>query len=120
MRILKTWAKARGIYSANFGYLNGITITIMLALVDERLKYSPTSQLMINCEQTQASLFDLEVQTLFEAFFSTFSKWDWCNSNPVTLVKVYTPEDFEDMQKAGAGQEMPVLTSIYPYRCTTH
>ena len=41
LRILKAWAKARGIYSANFGYLNGITITIMLALVDDRLKHTP-------------------------------------------------------------------------------
>jgi poly(A) polymerase Pap1 len=38
LRILKAWAKARGIYSANFGYLNGITITIMLAKVEDIIK----------------------------------------------------------------------------------
>ena len=33
LKIIKTWAKRRGIYGFNFGYLNGISIIIMLAKV---------------------------------------------------------------------------------------
>ena len=32
-KILKIWAKRRGIYSFNLGYLNGISIMIMVARV---------------------------------------------------------------------------------------
>jgi poly(A) polymerase Pap1 len=41
LKIIKFWAKERGIYSSNFGYLNGITLTIMLAYV-ERILFSQT------------------------------------------------------------------------------
>ena len=37
LRMLKAWAKARGIYSTNFGYFNGITLTIMLAYIEKKL-----------------------------------------------------------------------------------
>lgn len=30
LRIIKIWAKKRGIYGFNFGYLNGISLIIML------------------------------------------------------------------------------------------
>jgi poly(A) polymerase Pap1 len=30
LRIVKLWAKSRGVYGFNFGYLNGISLVIML------------------------------------------------------------------------------------------
>ncbi len=30
LKIIKTWAKRRGIYGFNYGYLNGISLVIML------------------------------------------------------------------------------------------
>ncbi len=33
LRIIKKWAKKRGIYGFNLGYLNGISIVIMLIKV---------------------------------------------------------------------------------------
>ena len=30
LKIIKLWAKRRGLYGFNFGYLNGISLTIML------------------------------------------------------------------------------------------
>ena len=33
LKIIKTWAKRRGIYGFNFGYLNGISLVIMLLKV---------------------------------------------------------------------------------------
>ena len=38
MRILKLWVKRRGIYHYNFGYLNGITIAIMLTYIQRNHK----------------------------------------------------------------------------------
>lgn len=37
LKIIKTWAKKRGIYGFNFGYLNGISIIIMLVKVNNLL-----------------------------------------------------------------------------------
>lgn len=37
LRILKSWSRQRGIYSTNFGYFNGITLTIMLAYVEAKI-----------------------------------------------------------------------------------
>ena len=34
LKIIKTWAKRRGIYGFNYGYLNGISLIIMLAKAD--------------------------------------------------------------------------------------
>ena len=37
LRVLKVWAKKRGIYGFNFGYLNGITLIIMLVRTHQEL-----------------------------------------------------------------------------------
>jgi poly(A) polymerase Pap1 len=38
LRIIKAWAKRRGIYGFNFGYLNGISLVIMLLKAQSYLK----------------------------------------------------------------------------------
>lgn len=37
LKIVKAWAKRRSIYGFNYGYLNGISLIIMLAKVDKIL-----------------------------------------------------------------------------------
>lgn len=37
LRILKQWARNRGIYGFNFGYLNGISLVIMLIKAQQYL-----------------------------------------------------------------------------------
>jgi len=38
LRVVKCWAKKRGIYSSNYGYLNGITLQIMVAYIQINLR----------------------------------------------------------------------------------
>ncbi len=40
LKIIKLWAKRRGIYGFNFGYLNGISLVIMLI---KAMKYNEPS-----------------------------------------------------------------------------
>jgi len=65
LRIIKRWAKTRGIYQTNFGYLNGISLTIMLAYVDKNRELVDLERY---CE-SRGSSFDEKVQSLFESFF---------------------------------------------------
>lgn len=45
LRIIKTWARRRGIYGFNFGYLNGISLVIMLIKAQQYLKEDSTSKI---------------------------------------------------------------------------
>ncbi|KAK4465264.1 2'-5' RNA ligase superfamily-domain-containing protein [Cladorrhinum samala] len=57
-RLIKTWAKSRGIYSARFGYLSGIQISILLTRVYKLLPGSPNST---------------SVETLLATFFAHYA-----------------------------------------------
>lgn len=57
-RLIKTWAKSRGIYSARFGYLSGIQISILLTRVYKLFPCSPDSA---------------SVETLLATFFAHYA-----------------------------------------------
>mmetsp|Transcript_2182 Transcript_2182/g.4824 ORF Transcript_2182/g.4824 Transcript_2182/m.4824 type:complete len:367 (-) Transcript_2182:32-1132(-) len=70
LRVIKHWARQRGLYSNVLGFLGGVNYAILVALV---------CQLHVNaCPYT-----------LVQAFFAVFSHWPW--PNPVLL------RSFEDM-----------------------
>ncbi|KNG52715.1 duf455 domain-containing protein [Stemphylium lycopersici] len=63
-RCIKLWAVQRGLYSAKFGYLGGVHITLMLSWVYKRLAHGFGS----------VSVADLVV-----SFFNHYAYFDWAN-----------------------------------------
>lgn len=61
-RLIKTWAKRRGIYALKYGYLGGIPITILLARLHKLLAH----------ESAAVSLSDL-----LATFFNHYASFDW-------------------------------------------
>ena len=60
-RFIKTWAKSRGLYSARFGFLSGIQISILLARVHKSLP--PIAQ--------------TSPETLLTTFFTHYATFPW-------------------------------------------
>jgi poly(A) polymerase Pap1 len=60
--LLKAWAKERGVYSARFGYLGGIHLTVMLVRVCKLLMHDGGI---------------LSVPDLVVTFFNHYAKFDW-------------------------------------------
>jgi poly(A) polymerase Pap1/uncharacterized protein (UPF0248 family) len=61
-RFIKTWAKSRGIYSARFGFLSGIQISILLARV---------------CKLVARESGPRSVEDILVTFFSHYASFDW-------------------------------------------
>ncbi|KAH8889755.1 hypothetical protein GQ53DRAFT_191197 [Thozetella sp. PMI_491] len=65
-RTIKTWAKSRGLYSARFGYLGGIHISILLARVCKLLARDGRSD-------------PASVPDILATFFHHYASFDWKN-----------------------------------------
>lgn len=63
-RCIKLWSMQRGIYSARFGYLGGVHITLMLSWVCKRLAYKSSS---------------VTATDLVSSFFHHYAHFDWAN-----------------------------------------
>jgi hypothetical protein len=63
-RCIKLWATQRGIYSAKFGYLGGVHITLVLSWVSKAIAHDYGS----------STAADLVV-----SFFNHFARFDWTN-----------------------------------------
>ncbi|TLD17534.1 uncharacterized protein PgNI_01750 [Pyricularia grisea] len=64
-RAIKTWAQSRGIYSAKFGYLGGIQVSILLARVCKLLARDHGQE--------------VSVPDILYSFFSHYASFDWRN-----------------------------------------
>ncbi|TLD30973.1 hypothetical protein PspLS_02786 [Pyricularia sp. CBS 133598] len=64
-RAIKTWAQSRGIYSAKFGYLGGIQVSILLARVCKLLARDHGQE--------------VSVPDILCSFFSHYASFDWRN-----------------------------------------
>ncbi|RHX97556.1 hypothetical protein DYB25_000252 [Aphanomyces astaci] len=98
-RAIRAWAKARGIYSSKWGYLGGVSWTILVAFV---------------CQMYPQ---ETDCESVFVRFFHVMSEWAW--PQPVMLNVLYD---------AGLGLEswdprlnvfdrthlMPIITPAYP------
>ncbi|TPX15005.1 uncharacterized protein E0L32_004835 [Thyridium curvatum] len=62
-RLIKAWARSRGIYSAKFGYLGGIQVSILLARVCKML--------------ARESKGPVSVPDMLTTFFSHYARFDW-------------------------------------------
>jgi uncharacterized protein (UPF0248 family)/endonuclease/exonuclease/phosphatase family metal-dependent hydrolase len=72
-RFIKTWAKSRGIYSARFGFLSGIQISILLARVHKLLFREtgtvPTPEDLLTTFFTHYATFPWQTHPAFDPFF---------------------------------------------------
>ncbi|CAI2364616.1 unnamed protein product [Moneuplotes crassus] len=103
LRMVKLWARKRGIYSNIYGYLGGISWAILVA-------------------QTCISFPNFEINRLFHMFFNLFDVWKW--PEPVILTSIDIPE-VEDinldlnvwnpnLNYDDAEHIMPIITPYYP------
>lgn len=101
--MVKLWARKRGIYSNIYGYLGGISWSILVA-------------------QTCISFPNFEVNRLFYMFFYLFSVWKW--PQPVILTSIDVPE-YDDIKlgvniwnpnlnQDDCGHLMPIITPSFP------
>ncbi|KAK7246246.1 hypothetical protein RIF29_41108 [Crotalaria pallida] len=87
LRILKFWAKRRGVYGALLGYLGGIHLALLAAYVCQRYPDATLNALLTN-------------------FFRTFAFWPW--PTPVMLTSV-------DVIETRPFSVMPILLPSSPY-----
>ena len=136
--LIKMWAKQKGIYNYNLGYLNGISIMI-LVVRSMQIFYSQHSLKVI--EHQIINHFDKLVQVVIENFFHTFSEWPWeandFRCRAVTLIDIEQYMLKSEMRSSGSFSEMqtqeviqsqqilahlaqlPILSPFPPFKCTT-
>ena len=97
VRLVRKWAKNRGLYSNKMGYWGGVNINIAVALV---LQLYPNA-----CPAS-----------LLRKFFLVFKSWRW--PNPVMLTKPHDAElglpVWNAMQASNMRQVAPMITPAYP------
>lgn len=94
LRVIKHWAKQRGLYSSVLGFLGGVNFAILVAQI---------SALYIN-----ACPF-----TIVQRFFAMFAAWNW--PSPVML------RPHEDLQfKDSDGRYLPVWNSFSNFKDSLH
>ncbi len=97
VRLVRKWAKARGLYSNKLGYWGGVNINMAVALV---LQLYPNA-----CPAS-----------LLRKFFLVFKSWRW--PNPVMLTKPHDAElglpVWNPIQAATMRQVAPMITPAYP------
>lgn len=97
VRLVRKWAKLRGLYSNKMGYWGGVNINIAVCLV---LQLYPNA-----CPAS-----------LLRKFFLVFKSWRW--PNPVMLTKPHDAElgwgVWNAVQAAGMRQVAPMITPAYP------
>ncbi len=94
LRIIKHWARQRGIYSNVLGFLGGVNYAILVAFI---------------CQlYTNACVF-----TTVQKFFNVFAMWRW--PNPILI---HTFEDFK--LKDQSGRVLPVWNPRTNYKDSHH
>jgi poly(A) polymerase len=97
VRLVRKWAKSRGLYSNKMGYWGGVNINIAVAL---------TLQLYPNACPA----------SLLRKFFLVFKSWRW--PNPIMLTKPHDAElglpVWNALQATSMRQVAPMITPAYP------
>ena len=101
LRLIKLWAKKRGIYSNVFGYLGGVSWAILVARVCQLYpNFAPSA--------------------ILSRFFWLYSKWDW--NKPITLCEIIdSGQGLIVWNQMNAQREiMPIITPAYPAQNSTY
>jgi len=123
LRIVKQWARNRGIYGFNFGYLNGISLVIMVIKAQQHLSRAAKAALDNTMPETPTESFaerqeplQNRVNDLLQCFFHLFADWSFENSP----IYIHQPHDQDlDMLEESQKSAFPVLTPVRPFQCTT-
>lgn len=100
LRIVRLWAKRRGVYSSKTGFLGGISWTILVAFVCQLFPKATVS-------------------CVIHRFFSLLSSWSW--PTPVLLSKPYDAPELESCAQWSPQRNlrdrahvMPIITPGFP------
>ena len=76
--VIKMWAKRRGIYNYNLGYLNGISIMILVVNAMQHFYHTHGKQHVKSLILNHYSHFR---QLIVEFFFNLYADWSWDDMN---------------------------------------
>ncbi|KAF0699908.1 Aste57867_9548 [Aphanomyces stellatus] len=97
LRIVRRWAKKRGLYSNKLGYLGGVNWCILVCFINQLYPTAAPSTLLLR-------------------FFMVLSQWKWPSA--IQLCKTYDAKLGLEIWNASVGgnryQVMPILTPAYP------
>lgn len=100
LRIVRLWAKRRGVYSSKAGFLGGISWTILVAFV---------------CQMFPKAT----ISSVIHRFFTLLSSWSW--PTPVLISKPYESPELESCSQWSPqrnlhdrGHLMPIITPGFP------
>ncbi|TYZ57220.1 hypothetical protein PybrP1_001437 [[Pythium] brassicae (nom. inval.)] len=100
LRIVRLWAKRRGVYSSKAGFLGGISWTVLVAFV---------------CQMFPKAA----VSSVVHRFFAIFSSWRW--PTPVLISKPYEAPELESCAQWSPQRNlhdrshvMPIITPGFP------
>ncbi|KAG9401966.1 hypothetical protein LEN26_008725 [Aphanomyces euteiches] len=97
LRIVRRWAKRRGLYSNKLGYLGGVNWCILVCFINQLYPTAAPSTLLLR-------------------FFMVLSQWKWPSA--IQLCKTYDAKLGLEVWNANFGanrfQVMPILTPAYP------
>lgn len=127
-RIVKFWAKRKGIYSFNFGYLNGISIMIMVVRAMQDMKFLIALDIIIKYSRNNNhSATKKLTQILIYQFFALYANWPWysrCGDlNKIVYITSVQQSGIafeEELQEAAGYNVMPIISPYHPFRCTTN
>lgn len=92
-RLIKSWAKNRGIYTAKYGYLGGIQITVLLARVYKLLARDhaslPIADVLATCFNHYAN-FDWK-NSVFDPFFHKELTYKRTDREPLAILGYFPP-----------------------------
>lgn len=89
LRRVRQWAKARELYGSKFGFLGGVSWSLMTAFIAH---------------------FETSAESIVRMFFRMFSKWAW-DSKPVTLSKLRQNDIPSQFSMAVMTPVAPVINS---------
>ncbi len=112
LSFVKHWAKSRDLYGKAFGYLGGISWSILVVFYLDK-----------SFEQNK-QIYDLDLTShvryfkLIKGFFKFYSNWNW--NNPISLydydyVKMSTQQYEHQIKKTAIN----ILQTVYPYHNTS-
>jgi poly(A) polymerase len=108
LRVVRKWAKARGLYGNRFGYLGGVNFNILVAFI---CQLYPTASPSL----------------LVGKFFAVYSNWDWESPIQLNEIRDYGETETRAVWKKELhyNEVMPIITPAYPamnssYTVSTH
>jgi poly(A) polymerase Pap1 len=92
--LIKAWAISRGLYSAKFGFLGGIHLSVLLVPICKSLAgagYSPTVSDIVTTFFHHYARLDWDKQMVFDPFFHKNTKYHRSFREPLCLLGWHAP-----------------------------